>query len=150
MVTASGRDGREGRAGTEKNGGAKKGLTRSLKDRCLKTLFSTESVILGVPKFGHAPNPPGGLGAPFHIFRDGLDVADERRNPGPGFKRCEGEAGFVLCVPLPGQLLGLFLLFDLLSHFLQDGAEEPGHFLHFWLVFSNELPEPASTVRAQL
>lgn len=65
-----------------------KGLSGILKDQCLKTLFSIESEILGVPKFRHAPNPPVGLGAPFHILRDGLDVTDERGNPGARFKRC--------------------------------------------------------------
>lgn len=39
-------------------------------------------------EFWHAPNPPGGLGAPLYILRDGLDVTDERGDLGPGLKRC--------------------------------------------------------------
>lgn len=71
-----------------RNGRAKKWLTGILKDDCVKTLFNIESVILGIPKLWHAPNPPGGLCAPFHILRDGLDVTDEWGDPGPRFKRC--------------------------------------------------------------
>lgn len=89
MDTASKRErGRKRELEQRRNSRAKKGLTGILKDHCLKTLFSIESVILGIPKFWHAPNPPGRLGAPFHILRDGLDVTDEWGNPGPGFKRC--------------------------------------------------------------
>jgi len=46
---------------------------------------------------------------------------------------------------LLGELLGVFLLFDLLNSFLQNRAEESRYFLHFWLVFSNELPESESS-----
>lgn len=71
-----------------RNSRVKKGLTELSKYQCLKTLFSIESEVLGVPKFWHAPNPPVGLGAPFHILRDGLDVTDEWGDPGPRFKCC--------------------------------------------------------------
>lgn len=81
------RDRQEKRDG-KKNSRVKKGLTGLLKDQCLKTLFSIESEVLGVPKFWHAPNPPVGLSAPFHILRDGLDVTDEWGDPGPRFKCC--------------------------------------------------------------
>lgn len=72
----------------KRNSRVKKGLTELSKYQCLKTLFSIESEVLGVPKFWHAPNPPVGLGAPFHILRDGLDVTDEWGDPGPRFKCC--------------------------------------------------------------
>lgn len=89
MDTASKTEtGRKREMEKRRNSRVKKGLTGILKDQCLKTLFNIESEILGVPKFWHAPNPPVGLGAPFHIFRDGLDVTDEWGNPGPRFKCC--------------------------------------------------------------
>lgn len=89
MDTASTREtGRKRELEQRRNSRAKKGLTGILKDHCLKTLFSIESVILGIPKLWHAPNPPGGLGAPLHILRDGLDVTDEWGNPGPRLKCC--------------------------------------------------------------
>lgn len=86
VVTTDTASERRDRQGEGTNRRARKELTGIVKD--LKTLFKIESVILGIPKLWHAPNPPGGLGAPFHILRDGLDVTDERGNPGPGFKCC--------------------------------------------------------------
>lgn len=107
-----------------------------------KTSRLVESKVLGTPKFWHAPHSSGGLAATLYILRNGLDITDEGGNLGPGFKWHEGDAAFLLCVPLPRKFPGLFFLFDFLRGFLQDRAEEPGDFMHLWFIFSNKLPEP--------